>query len=305
MIIVAVMVGPNVRHVRPPFVAGRFYPGDPETCRAQARGFVDVSGPLPPEPIRGAIVPHAGWICSGAIAGEAIAAARASAGPVDLVVVFGAIHTPIRVDYAALDCRHDAWAVPGSLVRTTPGVAGKLLEAHPGVFADDERLHRHEHAVEVELPLICQAWPDARLLAIETPANDRAVQIGIRAAEACEAEGLSAVFLASSDLTHYGPDYDFAPAGIGPAGLDWAKENDRRLLRLVTEMQVEAIVPEAKRHFNACGAGAIAAMLAAARHFGARSATVLRHASSYETLARVLPRREADNAVGYAAVVVS
>lgn len=301
------MVGPNVRHVRPPFVAGRFYPDDPVACRAQARAFVAARSQVevPRQPIRGAIVPHAGWVCSGEIAGEAIAAARASAGLVDLVVVFGAIHTPVRVEYAALDCEHDAWAVPGSEIEALPGVQAKLLEDHAGVFADDERLHRREHAVEVELPLIREAWPDARLLAIETPPNDLASQIGIRVAEACEREKLSAVFLASSDLTHYGPDYDFQPAGIGLSGLEWAKENDRRLLRLVTEMQVEAIVPEAKQHFNACGAGAIAAMLAAARHFGARSATVLRHASSYETLARVLPQRQADNAVGYAAVVVS
>ena len=56
-------------------------------------------------------------------------------------------------------------------------------------------------------------------------------------------------------------------------------------------------------HANACGAGAIAAMLAACRDLGATSATVLRHANSYETLAGVAPQQPAD-AVGYASVVV-
>lgn len=299
------MAGPNVYHVRPPFVAGRFYPGDPVACRAQAKAYVGVATDpaIGRSSAVGAIVPHAGWICSGAIAGEAIAAARAAAPDVDVVVVFGAIHTPVRVEYAALDMDHDAWGLPGDAVEVAEGVAARLVE-HAGHFAADERLHRHEHAVEVELPLVREAWPAARLLAVETPANDRAVAIGLRVAQACEAEKLSAVFLASSDLTHYGPDYEFAPAGVGEAALEWAKENDRRLLRIVTEMRAEAVVPEARAHFNACGAGAIAAMLAATRHFGARSASVLRHANSYETLARVLPQREADNAVGYAAAIV-
>ena len=44
-------------------------------------------------------------------------------------------------------------------------------------------------------------------------------------------------------------------------------------------------------------------MLAACREYGAGSATVLRHANSFETLGEVAPQRP-DNAVGYAAVVV-
>jgi AmmeMemoRadiSam system protein B len=62
-------------------------------------------------------------------------------------------------------------------------------------------------------------------------------------------------------------------------------------------------VQEVKEHSNACGGGAIAAMLGACRELGATHATVLRHTNSYETLADVAPQRP-DNSVGYAAVVV-
>jgi AmmeMemoRadiSam system protein B len=58
-----------------------------------------------------------------------------------------------------------------------------------------------------------------------------------------------------------------------------------------------------RQHHNACGPGAIAAMLAAARSAGATAGRVLRHASSFETLATVAPQPPVD-AVGYAAVVV-
>lgn len=298
------MAGPEVRHVRPPAVAGSFYPGDPDACRSQAASLVGAVQPRGGRRGLGAVVPHAGWICSGAIAGDAIGHLAGSAAGVDVVVIFGAIHSPVRVQYAAVDAEHDAWAYPGDLVPADAELNRRLLVDHSELFAADERLHRREHAVEVELPLVRVAWPTARLVAIETPATDRAVEMGERVARACDASSVSAVFLASSDLTHYGPDYDFAPAGIGPEGLDWAMENDRRLLRIVTDMRAEAVVPEARTQFNACGAGAIAAMLAAARYFGARSARVLRHANSYQTLARIAPDRPADNAVGYAAVVV-
>ena len=129
------------------------------------------------------------------------------------------------------------------------------------------------------------------------------VAIGMATAQQVKASGQRAVFLASSDLTHYGPAYQFAPAGIGIAGLKWAKNNDRRLLDLIEQFDVEAIVPEVRRSLNACGAGAIAAMLAACRDFGADTATILKHASSYETL-QVIEPQTPDNAVGYAGAVI-
>ena len=167
----------------------------------------------------------------------------------------------------------------------------------------DDRFHRHEHAVEVELPLIQSAWPGASILPVEVPLVDGAAEIGRHTARQVASAGLSAVFLASSDLTHYGPGYGFAPAGVGPKGLAWAKDNDRRLLDLVTTLAVGEIVGHVRRHANACGGGAIAAMLAACLESGATSARVLRHANSYETLEAVAPQPPVD-AVGYAAVVV-
>jgi AmmeMemoRadiSam system protein B len=136
------------------------------------------------------------------------------------------------------------------------------------------------------------------------PVVDNAAEIGLRTARALHERGISAVFLASSDLTHYGPSYRFAPAGVGVAAMAWAKENDRKLLSRVENFEIDQIVPEVREHLNACGGGAICAMLAACKEAGASSARVLRHASSYETLAEVAPQPPVD-AVGYAAVVVA
>ncbi len=253
----------------------------------------------------GGIVPHAGWVCSGAIAGQTVAALVAAprARPVDVVVIFGAVHSPAPLDVAALDA-HAAWGVPGGELGLSGDLERRLTELSSNLFRIDERFHRREHAVEVELPLVQVAWPDARILPVEVPLIDEAEQIGVAAARTAQQAGLSAVYLASTDLTHYGPAYDFAPAGVGERALDWARDNDRHLLQIVTEMRVAQVVPVVRARQNACGGGAIAAMMAASREHGATAGTVLRHANSFETLASVAPHHGPDNAVGYASVVV-
>ena len=248
-----------------------FYPAEPAQCQRLARHLVfggsdsaankatPVATPVARR-LMGAVVPHAGWVASGAIAGESLRtlAAALPAAP-QVVVVFGAVHTPIDVPFAALDS-HTRWAVPGGESHVARELGERLVRGSD-LFAVDDRLHAREHAVEVELPLIQAAWPAAAVLPVEVPLSDDAEVIGRRAADAVRAAGVNAVFLASSDLTHYGPSYGFAPAGVGVQGLDWAKDNDRRLLDLVAAYAVGRIVPEVRARANACGGGAIAAML--------------------------------------------
>jgi AmmeMemoRadiSam system protein B len=313
--------GSTAGAVRSPAFAGLFYPDDAAGCRQLAAQYVS-AGRSPQAPERasrgagllGGIVPHAGWICSGAVAGQTIGAIETSRDlPPDVVVVFAAVHTPAPLDRATLDT-FGQWLVPGSSSDVAPELRAKLIEEGGELFGADDRFHRREHAVEVELPLIQAAWSDvtpgattgksAAILPVEVPLIDEAPQVGIETARRVAAMGSRAVFLASSDLTHYGPSYRFAPAGIGLSGLAWARDNDRRLLELVEAMQVDRIVGAVREHYNACGGGAIAAMLAACRELGATRATLLRHTSSYETLLEQGIDREHENAVGYASLVV-
>jgi AmmeMemoRadiSam system protein B len=299
-----------------------FYPGDAKQLADVSRAFLTLdsakaraaTGPAG-RVWRGGIVPHAGWICSGAIAGEtiaAIAASRLSAGLSDptLVVVFGAVHTPLPLDRAAL-ATHEKWSVPSGESDVPRELTGRLVSGggdRASLFAIDDRFHEREHAVEVELPLIQSAWPNATLLPVEVPLVDEAVQIGVTTARQIAAAGLDAadvVYLASSDLTHYGPAYEFTPAGVGPEALAWALDNDRKLLDCVSAMSAERIVQEVRGHLNACGGGAIAATLAALRERGIVEARVLRHTNSFDVLNEAGMRQRPDNAVGYAAVVIA
>jgi AmmeMemoRadiSam system protein B len=287
---------------RAPIFAGRFYPADADDCRRAAHQYMTADfGQDDRTRWLGGIVPHAGWICSAAVAAQTIAVIARTVTP-DVVVVFGAIHTALSTPVAALDV-YRRWQMPGGELAVAEHLRAKLLESKD-LFDVDARFHEREHAVEVELSLIREVWPDVMILPVEVPVIDAAVAMGQTTAKKMIDAGLTAVYLASSDLTHYGPSYRFTPSGIGPAALSWAKDNDRRLLQLVTDMQAERIVPEVRSRLNACGGGAIAAMLAACREHGASAGRVLRHTNSYETLFEKNPQPPTD-AVGYASVVVA
>lgn len=292
-----------------------FYPGNPEECRALARQYTSLKNTAAaPRNWIGGVVPHAGWICSAALAGEAIGTIGQGATAVKLVVIFGAIHTPIPTRLSALDS-YVKWDLPGDACEIQQELRYRLLvEAttkggSENLFCVDDRFHAREHAVEVELPLIRSVWPGVPILPIEVPPTQDAVEVGRATARLATMIQRSqpgagrVIFLASSDLTHYGPNYDFAPAGVGPAAMEWAKQNDQPLLEKVLQLREEAIVPEVQKSLNACGAGAIAAMLAACKELGANRAELLHHATSYETLASVAPQPP-ENAVGYASIVV-
>lgn len=294
------MAGPSRVAVREPAVAGLFYPGTDEECRTAAQRLISANPGTTKAAWIGGIVPHAGWVCSGAIAGEVIGTIAKHTTP-DVVVIFGAVHTPIPLERAVLSS-FGKWHVPGGTTEVPADLTNEVRSSSP-LFVVDDRFHQREHAVEVELPLVQSIWPDAKLLPIEVPLIANAIQIGQRTAKSVQQSGQKAVYLASSDLTHYGPAYQFTPFGVGLDALKWAMENDRRLLDVVENFQVEQVVTEVRERMNACGGGAIAAMLAACGLSGANAAKVLRHANSYEVLKAVQPQRP-DNAVGYAGVVV-
>jgi AmmeMemoRadiSam system protein B len=111
-----------------------------------------------------------------------------------------------------------------------------------------------------------------------------------------------AAVLGSTDLTHYGPQYDFTPGGTGSGGLEWASQNDARVLELIESMEAEKVIAETAAHHNACGGGATAATIAACSAMGATAGRTLKYTTSAEVMREVYSQ-QSDDSVGYAAVV--
>ncbi len=273
--------------------AGRFYPSDPHVCQQSiSEMFRSVSAPAG----IGAIVPHAGWVYSGATAALGIAAI-ASAVP-GTVVIFGAVHVPDR-NPASIFPR-GVWQTPTGSIEVDEELASRLVESP--LIVGDPSAHRFEHSIEVQLPLLRHVLPDVKIVPIMVRPGSEATDVGRFCAAAAATSGRGVAFLGSTDLTHYGPAFGFEPHGRGPEGIRWAKDvNDRRFIKLIQDLDAGGVVPEAETNRNACGAGAVAATIGAMLELRIGRYQELQHTTSAEVEGGIEP--ESVNSVGYEAGV--
>ncbi len=278
--------------VRRPVAAGRFYPADQGECD---RMLDDMLRGALADPVGiGAIVPHAGWIYSGPAAAQAWSAV-AQSNP-QTVIIFGAVHQPDR-NIASI-YPGEAWETPLGHVETDVELL-QALSADP-LIATSADAHRYEHSIEVQLPIMQRLLPTARLCAISVRPSHQAAEVGRHCAQIVSQLGRSAVFVGSTDLTHYGPAFGYMPEGVDERGLRWAKDvNDRRLIKLIEKLDADAVVGEATLSRNACGPGAVAATIAASVAAGASRYVELIHVTSAEVAGSVAD----GTSVGYEAGV--
>ncbi len=279
--------------VRPTAVAGRFYPGTEAGCRELAAQYFQ-------EPAArravGAVVPHAGWVYSGATA--ALGWSAIAAGEPGTIIVFGAVHGPDA--NVASACTRGGWDTPLGPLFIDEELAHALTQ-HP-LIKDNPGAHRREHSIEVQLPLAKYLLPDVRFIPIGVRPSLEAPEIGRFCAAAARSMGRTVAFVGSTDLTHYGPAFGFEPHGRGEAGVRWAKEvNDRRMIDRIQAGDAAGIVPEAVANHNACGPGAIAALIGAMNELGGLTYRELRHTCSAEC--QTVMDRDPWNSVGYEAGV--
>lgn len=276
---------------------GGFYPAGAADCEAQLTRCLAQAEVVPAAGrVVAGVVPHAGWAFSGPTAAWTFKNLRAELDPpFETVIVFGAIHVP-GVPVAAVwpDGR---WDTPLGPIEVDAALATELVAS--GVAVVDRQAHAREHAVEVELPFVRRVEPQARLLAVSVPPDERAAEIGRQAARAARRLGRRTIALASTDLTHYGRRFGFDPRGTGDAAHQWARDvNDRAFLDAAAALDEAAVIELARTQRSACGAGAVAATQAYARELGATAGELLHHTTSYE----VRPQTGCESFVGYAAM---
>lgn len=305
------MTGP----VRPPSVAGSFYPGSPGDLRRLVGTLFAAAARLPRASSAeadgrvlpmGLLVPHAGLVYSGIPAaaawaclgpepggfGDSGGAAETAEPPV--VVLLGTNHRAAWLDgVGAWDA--GAWTVPTGDVGVDGALAGDVAALGPP-FVIDRDAHRGEHSLEVQLPLLMAVAPGARIvpLAVSAGTGRRAVEAGERLGRLLagrRAAGDRIVLAISSDMAHYPPADACVRAteALLPAilGLDPA-----RLASLEQDMRVAGIRGLA---CGMCGIEPAVLGLAALQAMGATTGTVL--AASTSADAGGLP----DHTVGYLA----
>jgi MEMO1 family protein len=229
--------------IRPPAVAGSFYPDRTDRLWAAVEGFVAGAQAWPAERVPKAVIaPHAGYVYSGPVAGCAFAALRAGAAKIRRVVVIGPAHfVPVR-----------GLAVPSATAFRTPlgdvpldrGAFAAIAEL-PQVRRADAP-HRDEHALEVELPFL-QAILGAFALVPLVVGEARPTEVAEVLARLWGGE--ETLIVVSSDLSHY---HDYGTAQRRDAA---------------TAAAIEALDPDIGPD-DACGHLAIGGLLIEAKRRG-------------------------------------
>ncbi len=287
--------------VRFPSQAGAFYEASADRCRDHARKLlsqVELPDDLP-DTLYGGLVPHAGWSFSGQLAAQAVEALTRGTAP-STVILFGADHVGVVRRGEVFD--RGAWKTPLGECPVDETLAQSLLNGS-SLLRANPNAHEHEHSLEVIVPLLQLALPEASILPIAVPPTELAGEIGLAVGQAVADRDANVRFLGSTDLTHHGGGRFPAPGGRGDKGEQWTAENDRRMLDLIEQMKADQVVDEAREHHNACGAGAIAATIAACRQRGATRGRVLEYTNSYRIVHERYPYELDDTTVGYASVV--
>ncbi len=279
------------------FRAGTFYPDNKKEVENQLGNILaDVENTISTNAKYGGIVPHAGWVFSGSTAMKVYYAIKNNYGDdIDTFIIFGAVHVP-GVNHASL-YPSGFWQTPLGEVPVDEDLAKIILKNTS--IQRNESAHSMEHSIEVQIPIIKYLFPNSKILPIMTPPKDKMKNIGMDIGKIIKSSDNNIMIIGSTDLTHYGPRFGMTQGGLGKEGLEWMKKNDRRIIEIMVNMNLDKIISETQKNRNACGGGAILASLSAFKELGIEKGMVLGYTTSYDER----PFGEPSDAVGYAGIV--
>ncbi len=242
--------------IRPPAVAGTFYPNDADILRSEIDGLMDaalhsdaVSGDVSPKAI---IVPHAGLMFSGSLAALGFATVRALKDTIKRIVIIGPAH---RMAFQGIAlARADQFATPlGNMRCDLPALQKALALPHVQMLDD---AHTLEHGLEIELPFIQRLFGEDADIGIVPLLVSRCSPRQVHEVIEKLWGGPETLIVISSDLSHF-HDYDTA------------KKMDNRTRAMIENFDAENIDTN-----DACGALPVAGMLIAARNRGMKIKTL-------------------------------
>jgi MEMO1 family protein len=279
---------------RRPDFAGSWYPSSERDCRRTFEQYEEtcVARSAITAP-RGGIVPHAGWFFSGRLAYNTIRELVRDATPADTVVLFGGHLLPSSS--ATVMVGGDFWTPLGEI--PTDEELAEALASRVNVRREPADQHTPDNTTELQAPIIRHLLPEARLVVIAAPPRSETLVLASSVVEVARELGRRIVAIGSTDLTHYGPNYGWAPRGRGEQAVAWVRdENDRRWIDLACKLAAQGVIDEALESSNACCSGAAAAAIECGRHLGATSGELLAYATSADI-------RPDDSFVGYASIL--
>jgi len=265
--------------IRQPAVAGSFYPANPEELSAQLDSLLNIGHKT--RKVKGLIVPHAGYIYSGAVAGEVFAAADIP----QQVILIGPNHHGTGENIAVSGA--DSWVTPLGDVPVATALREQLVN-EISVLSVDNQAHRYEHSLEVMLPFLLRRQPELQIVPIvlgQLSLTD-CLHLGAALARTLKNWKREVLLLASTDMNHFSSAATSEKLDFMAIEAMTAYE-PQRLFQVVRENQI-----------SMCGVLPTVTVMQAAQDLGARECQLVRYAHSGQV------NGDNSSVVGYAGLVL-
>jgi AmmeMemoRadiSam system protein B len=292
-----------VETIRNAAVAGQFYSGNEknlkqqiEECFLDKRGF----GTIPSlkkigHSLKGLVVPHAGFIYSGAIASHAYGY-LAEQGFADTFIILGPNHTGMGSGVSVMT--EGAWKTPLGTVPLDSSLAETIST---GIIDRDASAHTYEHSIEVQLPFLQYIARGRKFefvpVCMMMQDYETVQEVGATLTKAIQKSKKNIVLIASSDFSHAGFDYQSKP----PEGMRvdaYAEKQDALAIEKILALDPKGLIQTIEDHtITMCGYGPVATMLFTAKKLGATKAELLKYGTSYVV-------HPGSSCVGYGAITV-
>lgn len=270
--------------IRQPAVSGRFYPSHPGELAREIDSYLTSEWNAPPVRAVGCVVPHAGIMYSGHVAG----AVYARLALPQRMIILCPNHFGIGQRLAILS--EGAWRTPLGDAPVDAELAGQLRRTCP-LLREDAEAHASEHSLEVQLPFLQRRLADFSFvpIALGTDRYDAFADLGRAIAAVVQAQASKEnpiLIVASSDMNHYESDAV-------------TRVKDRKAIDRMLALDARGLYDTVRHErISMCGYGPTTTMLVAARALGATKAELVRYATSGDVSG------DYDRVVGYAGMVV-
>nr|HID59557.1 AmmeMemoRadiSam system protein B [Desulfobacterales bacterium] len=264
---------------RTPAVANLFYPGSDPQLRKELSGFITRS--QNPDSVLGAIVPHAGYVYSGAVAGAVFSQIQIP----DSVIILGPNHRGIGAKIAV--SAYGVWEMPMGSVPIDSKLAENILKECSSIV-NDPQAHSVEHSIEVEVPFLQYLNSDVSIvpICVSHCSYETCQEIGTNLAKVIKAYDREVLLVASTDMTHY-------------ESQAIAKRNDQLAIDQILALHPEGLYKTVEEHMiSMCGVIPTTILLEACLVLGSKEARLIQYATSGDVSG------DYSQVVGYAGLIV-
>jgi MEMO1 family protein len=273
------LTGKEEKMSREPIVAGQYYPSTSSQLRDMVRSFIDEKAEK--QEAIGAVLPHAGYVYSGAVAGAVLSRVKLTG----TVIIMGPSHTGRGEAFSVM--AEGTWKTPLGEATIDSELAQKLLSVSRYLKADS-LAHKYEHSVEVQLPFLQYLNKDIKFVPIVLGQGSGEVykEIGKDIARTLRETQRDVLIIASSDMNHY-ETQEATRKKDGQAIEAMLALDEDELLRRVTKFDI-----------SMCGYAPATALISAAKELGAGNAELVKYQTSGDV--------SGDYAavVGYAGIII-